>query len=120
MTADQILHQSVMQASEKEKVSRAFRSRAAAARAEASWRTRACPGCGQGLKLKLLGGEAGTLFVCAGCSFTHHVPFLMDEARPAAESFVPGVTGKRTQTIVVNLGDLKTGQGASPQVASKH
>ncbi len=98
--AEEILKRGFADAQEKERLLRAFKARAIAARSSqpTTWRTRSCPGCGQGLKLKATSGM--TILVCAGCSWTAVQPFEMDEARRLGEPFVPGVTGQRRPTVV--------------------
>ena len=92
---ERILRQSRVSAEEKQRVLEAHKARARAAKAEATWRTRACPGCGGGLRLVgLQATDASTLFVCERCSWTRTIPFLMDEARLLGEAQSPGVTGK--------------------------
>jgi len=87
MNADEIaarvLHQSMIEKSERRRYAHSITS---------TWRTSVCPACGQGLKRKVAHEE--TLLYCMNCSFLHHVPFVMDEARSFGEPYLPGVTGR--------------------------
>lgn len=110
-TVEEILHHAHMEAEEKARLLAAYESRDRAAASEKHWRMRKCPGCGAGLKLKAM--LASTLFYCAGCSFTHEVPWLMDEARGLDEAYLPGVTAQRRPTVIFDAsGKIKKVVGA--------
>jgi RNase P subunit RPR2 len=74
--------------------------RAVANRIKATWRTSKCPACDQGLKRKVIPYAETTILLCTQCSWIHQIPFIMDEGNEMGRSYVPGVTGRRTPTVV--------------------
>lgn len=105
MNVDHILKSAYLAAEEKQKLHDAYASRDRTIAVEKSWRMRNCPGCGQGLALKLT--ATATLFYCKGCSFAWQSPIMMNEARTFAEPFTPGVTGKPSPTVIMSADGRK-------------
>lgn len=86
----------------RQKLWEAARRRSAAE--AATWRTRKCPACGEGLKLASAQLWQHTLFYCPMCHWMKAIPVQMDEGRlPGVDPFTPGVTGKLKGTPVVRI-----------------
>lgn len=72
-----------------------------------------CTGCGTRMHARVFADDSFTLFACPSCSWSHRLPYAIDEARRPAERWTHGVGGKKgTPTVTIGIdGKIKSIKG---------
>lgn len=63
-----------------------------------------CVGCGERMHARVFADNASTIFVCPSCSWTHTIPFAINEARRPGEGWGAGAGRiKGTPTVTIGI-----------------